>query len=81
MSAEQAKTCLCPNDPDVERLRELIAGGMGQREASGVLWGAQNASGTDLSAERGATVPECQQDSESAGEPLERADIAERWTA
>ena len=35
---DPTRTCRC-TDPDVHRLIELIAGGMGQVEASKLLWG------------------------------------------
>lgn len=37
--------CVC-TDPEADKLRELIAGGMGQVEASRLLWGPKPDTGT-----------------------------------
>jgi hypothetical protein len=37
---DEDHTCICgTDDPEAERLRDLVSGGMGQWRASRMLWG------------------------------------------
>lgn len=49
-----ARTCLCSSDPDVDALRELMARGFTQHEASRALWSPETPIARQLVLERAA---------------------------